>query len=201
MPTAALISRSTKHRAALRLAVPLVRLREISKTPARKGREVARAPVQGPPIVPFRYHMRAMRRVVNWLSGGYVDDMIQLALPDEIWHDEKKRPGSFIEVARTIEMGLVQRATKLPPGRARDPFAEYAEDLAKAFLQDSVPLTTWQEFLRRWYDSAGDRAKVLVKSHVPRPLLDQVQAHIEPWQVIVTALAIVIPALVQLLRG
>lgn len=153
-----------------------------------------------PPTVDFRYHMQAMRRVGNWLSGGYVDDLMQLALPKKLWMNKKEAPKSFWAVARAIELGLVEQAARLPAGKRKQPFADYAADLEKAFGQGAFSFTAWQEFLTRWYFKTSPRVRFLAKAHVPRHLLDKIQAHLEPWKVVVGILTAIVALVALILK-
>jgi len=155
---------------------------------------------EGPPIVEFRSHVRAMRRVGSWLSGGYADELIALAFPEDAREGGANQPASFVETARAIELGLVDRGAKLPATKAWEPFAEYADDLETAFGRDAFSLAAWQDFLRRQYEATPPRARILARAHVPQPMLVRIEAHIEPWKVFLAGLAIVVSAVLQLVR-
>ncbi len=168
---------------------------------ARQVRESGATPtasheLETPPVRVFRYHMKAMRRIGRALSGGYADDLIQLALPEDTWKDKEGRPKSFFELARAIELGLVEQATEPPAYQRKNPFVLYADDFERTFASGKFTFPSWRRFLSRWYnqESTTDRVKILAKGHVPQPLASVVRTEVGPWQILGVILASVLSA-------
>ncbi len=154
------------------------------------------------PLPDWEIHLPSLRRLGVELSGGGVNAALAIATPPK-GHEDEPRPETFAEVARAIELRLLDESAPLMGEHAADPFVHYVADLAETFGKGSVTLETWRSFLLTRYWGATkacrDRARTHPLSSVWSRFVTSLDEH-QGLLYVVLGVAPVVVAVIGLLR-
>src|SRR6266571_1287319 len=151
------------------------------------------------PLDAWNLHVTGLRRLGNRISGGNIDDALYLARSEG--SVGKRPPGSFAEVMRAIELGLVEESAPLAGDRRAEPLARYAEEMAIAFFTGPFTLETWRRFLLSKYWKLPKSCRIRSRSQIVPTRLSQLEASLEAHGGIVYVVLALAQAVVVLIAA